>query len=200
MPFRSSTRRNNLLSSLTPQPPVFPKLHELLGDATPAVPARPPERLFNALVGDPAVLWQDLLRHPERYENGLAELTQRLISGSANISTLSAQESALLDRAVLDLNYAGTRSDLARRSESLENVRRIFEPPEEEPGEDDAEEEPDEEDLELELEDDFEGIPLENIGPHLLQMEPDTPATENITTDSDPDSHQPYWWQKPSKP
>lgn len=198
MPFRFSTRLSNYLYSQRPQPPVFPTLQELLGSETTATPAAKQERLFSALLGDPHLLWQDLLRSPTRYEDGVAELVQRLISASATISTLSERELALLDRATLDFNYAGTRADSEKRAEAAVTVRRVLELESDE--EDDRDEDSEKDAAEEAEEEDLEGIPLENFGPHLLQMGPDNPATENIKTDaSNPDSYQLYWWQQPSK-
>jgi hypothetical protein len=85
-------------------PPRFPTWSELV--ATPlGSPASspPPQGLFDSFVGDPAVLFEDLLRSPEKYEPGVQELLMELLGGR-QLSALSKDERALLDRATLDWN------------------------------------------------------------------------------------------------
>jgi len=98
---------SSLLTNLMPLPglaaPRFPSFSELVG-AT--VSEKPTKRsgLFLDMLGDPQVLYQDLLEDPSKYEEGVSRLLQELISGQQQLSELNDQEMGLLDRAVLDFN------------------------------------------------------------------------------------------------
>lgn len=95
-------------------PPRFPTLSELLRPPVVSKSSSPPSGLFCSLVGVPEVMFDDLLRDPKKYEDGVAELLQEMIQGSKTIGSLSSSEMRLLDRATLDLN----RSSSAKPSES----------------------------------------------------------------------------------
>jgi hypothetical protein len=60
------------------------------------------------------VMFQDLLRSPEKYEDGVSDLLTSLVAGSRSLKSLSSEEKALLDRAVGDLS----RPSLPRPSDS----------------------------------------------------------------------------------
>jgi cell division septation protein DedD len=51
----------------------------------------------------------DLLRSPEKYEPGVAELLQELVSGHKSLSSLADSEMAVLDRATLDFNRSSSK-------------------------------------------------------------------------------------------
>lgn len=84
--------------------PKFPSFSELVGAIESAPPETKRSGLFLDLVGDPQVLYQDLLEDPNRYEEGVSNLLQDLTSGQRSIDELSKTEMHLLDRAVLDFN------------------------------------------------------------------------------------------------
>lgn len=58
--------------------------------------------LFETLLGDPLVLYQEVLEDPNRFEDGVVELVQQLVSGATSLDALTSMEKDLLDRAVLD--------------------------------------------------------------------------------------------------
>jgi hypothetical protein len=62
--------------------------------------AAPRKGLFESLIGDPRVLFYDLLDAPDSFEPGTAELLQELISGKPQES-LTKEQASLLDRATL---------------------------------------------------------------------------------------------------
>lgn len=53
-------------------------------------------------------MFDDLLRDPSKYETGVSELLQELMSGSKTLETLSPMEQTLLDNATLDFNRKST--------------------------------------------------------------------------------------------
>jgi len=64
-----------------------------------------PERqsgLFTALLGDPKVLYYEILEDPERFEDGVSDLVQQLVAGARTLESLTRDEHNLLDRATLD--------------------------------------------------------------------------------------------------
>jgi hypothetical protein len=63
--------------------------------------------LFDALVGDPRVLYYELMEDPSRFEEEVATLVQQIVSGQKPYESLSSTEKTLLDRATLD--WARTR-------------------------------------------------------------------------------------------
>lgn len=112
-------------------PHRFPTSSELVGRVAQGGSAPQPARLFETLVGDPNVLLQSLLRCPAKYESGVAELLQKLTSGSSKLSTLSGDELDLLDRAVIDFN----RPDIPPKSRAVvppKALRPLLEEPEQE--------------------------------------------------------------------
>lgn len=57
-------------------------------------------------MGNPVILFQDLLTDPSKYEEGVSELLQSLMGGKRKIADLNLGESQLLDRAVIDFASA----------------------------------------------------------------------------------------------
>lgn len=85
------------------EPPHFPTFQDLVEADTEVVP--PKEKgLFETLIGDPRVLHEDLLRSPEKYDENLLPLLQRLVVNHSEISALDKSERDLLNRAVYDFN------------------------------------------------------------------------------------------------
>ena len=84
--------------------PRFPSLfalaesHRLAGES--AKPKSP--GLFDALVGDPRVLYYELMEDPSRFEEETATLVQQMVSGQKQYENLSSAERTMLDRATLD--------------------------------------------------------------------------------------------------
>lgn len=62
----------------------------------------PKTDLFGTLIGDPRVLFQDVLDRPEDYEEGLAELLIELLDGKTKPEELDPVKRDMLNRSVLD--------------------------------------------------------------------------------------------------
>jgi hypothetical protein len=62
---------------------------------------RPTGMFEGLLMSEPNVLFNDLLRHPKKYEPGVQHLLQLLISGH-DPTNLHQQDRELLDRATID--------------------------------------------------------------------------------------------------
>jgi hypothetical protein len=58
--------------------------------------------LFETLLGDPRVLYQEVLEDPSRFEPEAMDLIQRLVAGAVSLDALTSTEREMLDRAVLD--------------------------------------------------------------------------------------------------
>jgi hypothetical protein len=58
--------------------------------------------LFETLLGDPRVLYQEMLEDPSRFDAEVTELVLRLVAGATNLESLTSEEREVLDRAVLD--------------------------------------------------------------------------------------------------
>lgn len=90
-------------------PPRFPRLSELLSAPNSSEPSSPKRQgLFSSLIGSPEVLLDDLVRRPEHYETGVAELLQELVTGQKTLAGLSDSETLLLDHATLDWNRSSS--------------------------------------------------------------------------------------------
>ena len=106
-PSPTSSRVSPLISLMQLHPllpPKFPTWSELT--QTPSDSPRSSRRqgLFDSLIGDPHVMFDDLLRDPSKYEEGVAELLMSLVSGRRKLIDLSPTEMEALDRATLDFN------------------------------------------------------------------------------------------------
>jgi len=93
-----------LSSELTGLPPVvfptFPTVQELAASAQLASPGTRPTGLFEELLQSrPEAIYIDILDHPEKFEDGVKELVEELVTHRRE---LTAQERELMDRAVLD--------------------------------------------------------------------------------------------------
>src|SRR5262245_5310253 len=86
-------------------PPRFPTLFELAETPLASPASSPRQGLFASLLGDPAVLFDDLLKNPGKYEPGVEALLLQLIGGRRRLQDLSIEEQELLDRATLDWNH-----------------------------------------------------------------------------------------------
>lgn len=56
------------------------------------------------LQNDPAVLFDDFISHPDKYEPEAAELIQLLVSGQREVDDLDPDERQVLDRATVDFS------------------------------------------------------------------------------------------------
>lgn len=92
-------------SSSSSGPVRFPTFQDLvLADQAPAPRKQHDKGLFKTLIGNPAVLHQDLLRSPAKYDERLLPLLQRLLVDPAELDRLSPNENELLNLAVYDYN------------------------------------------------------------------------------------------------
>ena len=82
--------------------PTFTSLVESEGLAP--AQAKPMEMgLFSALIGDPRVLYYELLEDPRRFEPEAESLVQQLVSGARTTESLSPAEMEVLNRATIDM-------------------------------------------------------------------------------------------------
>ena len=106
-----------------------PSLQDLLASsevpsgAAPENSAKRPSGLFSALVQDPRILYEDLLREPSKYNQELLPLLTKLLSGSADVNSVSAAEKRLLDEAVHDLVKKPSSNVLPAQSKSSTQSR-----------------------------------------------------------------------------
>lgn len=101
-PSLASTALPKLTGLEAPAPPTFPTLFQLAAEAqTTPLPA-PSVGLFEALIGDPTVLYQELLEDPARFDPEVADLLQLLVAGQKKLDELEPNERLLLDAAVVD--------------------------------------------------------------------------------------------------
>ena len=90
-------------------PAPFPTLDELMTPPIASVSdSSSTPGLFSNLVGDPAILLNDLLRDPKKYEPGVEILVQELLSGQKSLKTLDIDDQQMLDRATLDLSRSSS--------------------------------------------------------------------------------------------
>lgn len=101
-PFIDTLMPNNLTPLSPPAPPRFPTLFELAGAVDTVERPEPKTDLFGNLIGDPRVLFQDVLDRPEDYEEGLAELLIELLDGRTKPEELDPTRRDMLNRSVLD--------------------------------------------------------------------------------------------------
>lgn len=99
-------------------PSKFPTLSELARTPSVSPPSSNASGLFCTLVGQPEYMLDDLLRDPKKYETGVSELLQSLVSGSKTLQTLSSEEMTLLDRATLDLNRSSSKKPFESSEDS----------------------------------------------------------------------------------
>lgn len=86
----------------------FPTLYELANETQQT--QRPREvGLFEGLLGNPAVLYEDVLKSPGKYDERVSQVLAELTSGSKNLSALSTEERGLLDQAVLDYSQVSRK-------------------------------------------------------------------------------------------
>lgn len=125
-PSPNTTPWSNLmrLHPLLPhKPPTLSELAQGIqnhGVETSAKPRLEPDGLFTHLVREPNVMLEDLLSCPSKYEEGVLELLQRLVSGASKFSSLSMDEQDLLNRATLDLNRSAPKTAEALPQKEVE--------------------------------------------------------------------------------
>lgn len=96
-------------NSLYLEPTRFPTLHELSQAQPEPLPKRE-KGLFETLIQNPAVLHQDLISHPTKYDESLLPLLQRLLVEPSLLGRLNGAERELLDLAVHDYTRAAPKS------------------------------------------------------------------------------------------
>lgn len=67
-------------------------------------------------------MFQDMLRDPAKYEDGVSDLLVELVSGQKKLPDLSPEETALLDRATIDLSRPSSTKPSPRPERSLEKT------------------------------------------------------------------------------
>lgn len=99
-----------------PTPPTlqpFPNFFELAEEEAQRLSTKLPERrpgerrLFEALLGDPKVLYLEYLEDPSRFDEETGELVQQLSHGALHLKDLNQEQMQLLDLATLE--YAAPR-------------------------------------------------------------------------------------------
>lgn len=130
MDVRHSSPLMTLMGVQPVLPARFPTLEELTTPVTSKDSASSnTPGLFRSLVGDPRVVFEDLLRSPEKYEPGVDQLLQELMTGSKSLDTLSTQDQALLDRSVLDLNRSSSKEPASPSKTQKKQSATPVEPP-----------------------------------------------------------------------
>lgn len=89
-----------------PAPPKFPTFAELAQVVTTPPPIQKSGLFQQLLGGQTQVLWQDLLKDPDKYEPEVQQLLQEILSGQKSLQALMPEENQLLDRATLDFAQA----------------------------------------------------------------------------------------------
>jgi hypothetical protein len=84
--------------------PSFSSFSSSVESAAPAESAPRTDGLFSALVGDPNVLYSDLIQYPHKYGEEASALIQALSSGQRKLQDLNPAEQQVLDRAVIDFS------------------------------------------------------------------------------------------------
>ena len=124
---KSSPPLIQLMGVLPVLPAPFPTLNELTTHTVGSTSTSSDTRgLFSSLVGDPAVLLDDLLRDPKKYEPGVETLLQELLSGQKMLANLDMDDRSMLDRATLDLNRS---SSPEQKPTSVKEASVPLEPP-----------------------------------------------------------------------
>lgn len=158
---------------------TYLKACELVRMRGPAQSPPPRSRgLFEAMIGDPRVLYYELLEDPTRFEEGTSELVQQLVAGARSLSSLNQQEMYLLDRAVLDWtkprhSSPGPVATSSRTSPPLPAALAHLTREEllDDPG------------VELEYREDGQHMPVIDLAPEIPMERPTT-----------------FWWRKVSRP
>jgi hypothetical protein len=112
---------NNLWLLRRPALPKFPTPFALTQSAETNAEPKRREGLFTALIGDPAVLYQEYLEEPEKFNPELGDLLQQLIAGQKKLDELRPSEMGQLDAAVLD--FAEPRRTPKPQVQSAEEPR-----------------------------------------------------------------------------
>ncbi len=111
---KSGSTKLEDISTFAPKMEAFPKFPgfqpfptlEDLALEDPTLGQKRSPGLFESLLNNPAVLYEDFLKSPEKYDPALERLLTELATGNKKLKALSAAESTLLDRATLDYAQA----------------------------------------------------------------------------------------------
>lgn len=86
---------------MPPAPPRFPTLFELAGESD-KPESRRDKGIYEALIGDPLVLFRAVLDSPSCYEDGVGELLQDLMYRGTRLEELPPEQLDLLNRAAIE--------------------------------------------------------------------------------------------------
>lgn len=111
--------------------PAFPTFEQLVQESQTPEQKRSPG-LFESLLNNPAVLYEDFLKNPEKYDPALEKLLMELATGNKKLKGLSPEETTLLDRSTLDYAQA-TPKPPARPSVPRPSIAESGAPKEEKP-------------------------------------------------------------------
>lgn len=122
-------------------PPRFPTLSELAQTPSASPASSNTSGLFCSLVNQPELMLDDLLRHPEKYEEreSVSAILHTLLSGRQSLKDLPKEEMEVLDRATLDLNRSSSAKPEALKPKAPKPIVKKAESrvkPEPEPKED----------------------------------------------------------------
>lgn len=147
-PARSSAPLDSILPKppSPPQPPQPPRLKTLeeLASTVQLVDEQPPKPrglFWDLLGGDHHALGEDILEHPDRYDDRLVTLMRELAEGRRKLEELTSDEQNLLNRGTLD--FAQLRPDKSqtpkappppKRTKPSDETRVVEPPPMAEPG------------------------------------------------------------------
>lgn len=99
---------NTWSSSETSLPaPAFPTFSELVqreADERANPKTERTKGLFEALIGDPRILYQELLEDPNRFDSSASQVIQELATGARKLEDLNPEEHELLNAATLDFS------------------------------------------------------------------------------------------------
>jgi hypothetical protein len=119
-PRQKSSSPDTELPFLRPlEPPTFPSFPTLkeMAEERERAQKREETGLFDGLLGgNVGALYEDWIRHPDKYERRTSELLTQLASGSRSLKELTPEERRLLDSAVVAYAQAPALRRAPRRA------------------------------------------------------------------------------------
>ena len=90
---------------IPPQSPKFPTFSELVGQIANEPLPKKEVGLFEGLLGGrPEILYEDLLRNPEKYDPAVEGLLTSMLMGKKRLEDLTADEATLLNSSTFEFN------------------------------------------------------------------------------------------------